>query len=284
MNITENISDRLQNKIDINEISNISDKTPNKIYRRDSSVLEYILNYRYDILSKIDEERSENRRYIMVDETELSQSNKNKHYYSLILWYFAFLIYGFFGGIFINLISGFQIINYDMMFNVMISPIIYYHSPRNILMNLNKKSLLLYYIIPFIVGLQFRFFDRIPGFSQFVLDPYYIKSTLQIILLITTLLILFSLSLYYIYISSNPILNSILFFIELLTMAVSSYIYLVHNGNIHIHHYFIGLLLMLVSKNYHSKVVIITHSISYAIYIEGISGYGFDTLFWKSTY
>jgi hypothetical protein len=218
----------------------------------------------------------------MVDENELSFFNKNKHYYNLILWYFVFLIYGFLGGIFINIISGYQPINYDMMFNVMISPIIYYHSPRNILMNLNRKSLFLYYTIPFILGLQFRFFDRIPGFSQFVLDPYYIKSTLQIILLITTILILFSLSVYYIYISSNPILNSILFFIELLTMVISSYIYLIHNGNIHIHHYFIGLLLMLVSKNYHSKVVIITHSISYAIYIDGISGYGFDTLFWKS--
>jgi len=39
---------------------------------------------------------------------------------------------------------------------------------------------------------------------------------------------------------------------------------------------------MLVSKNYHSKIVVIAHAISYAIYIDGISGYGFDPIFWKT--
>ena len=56
---------------------------------------------------------------------------------------------------------------------------------------------------------------------------------------------------------------------------MSCYYYLLHNGYIHIHHYFIGLVIMLVSRNYHSKIVVIAHAISYAIYIEGISGYGF---------
>jgi hypothetical protein len=38
---------------------------------------------------------------------------------------------------------------------------------------------------------------------------------------------------------------------------------------------------MLVSRNYHSKIVVIAHAISYAIYIEGISGYGFDKIYWQ---
>ena len=36
---------------------------------------------------------------------------------------------------------------------------------------------------------------------------------------------------------------------------------------------------MLVSRNYHSKIVIISHAISYAIYIEGISAYGIDKIY-----
>jgi len=57
--------------MDINisaDLHNPTDKIEKKIYKRDSSVLEYILNHRYDILDKIDKERSENRRYVMVDE------------------------------------------------------------------------------------------------------------------------------------------------------------------------------------------------------------------------
>jgi hypothetical protein len=44
-------------------------------FRRDNSLLEYILNHRYDILDKIKKERTENRRYIMVDETEIAGIN-----------------------------------------------------------------------------------------------------------------------------------------------------------------------------------------------------------------
>ena len=37
---------------------------------------------------------------------------------------------------------------------------------------------------------------------------------------------------------------------------------------------------MMVSKNYHSKIVIISHAIAYAVYIEGISKWGIDPLYW----
>lgn len=207
--------------------------------------------------------------------------SKNKNYYRMIYYYFIYLLFGFIGGLYINLISNVNLINFDMLFNIIISPILFYHSPRNILMNLYKIDLIKYYCIPFLVGLHFRFFDRIPGFSQFILDPYYIKSTLQITLLIVVLSIIFILSIYYIYISSNPILNTVLFVSELFLTVISCYYYLLHNGYIHIHHYFIGLVIMLVSRNYHSKIVVIAHAISYAIYIEGISGYGFDKIYWQ---
>jgi len=283
-----------------------NDRITNHIqFRRDNSLLEYILNHRYDILDKIKKERTENRRYIMVEETEIGRinispilnnneiinnandtykihSDKNKYYYKLIICYFIFLLHGFIGGILINLISNYDIVNFDMLFNTIISPIIYYHSPRNILMNLHKNEIMKFYMIPFIIGLNFRFLDKIPGFSQFILDPYYIKTPLQIGLLIVVISIILLLSIYYIYISSNPILNTMLFVTEIAFTLISSYFYLLNSGNIHIHHYFIGLILMLVSKNYHSKIVVITHAISYAIYIDGISAYGFDTIFWKS--
>jgi hypothetical protein len=219
---------------------------------------------------------------IVENDTEIAKAtDKNKNYYKMIFCYFIFLLLGFLGGIFINLISQFKMINFDMLFNIIISPILYYHSPRNILMNLDRNNLFKYYFIPFIIGLMFRFFGKIPGFSQFILDPYYIKSTLQISLLITVLTIIISLSIYYIYISSNPLVNTILFFCELVLTVISCYFHLLNNGYIHIHHYFIGLIIMLVSKNYHSKIVVIAHAISYAIYIEGISAYGFDSIFYK---
>lgn len=213
---------------------------------------------------------------------DISKANhKNRNYYKMIYCYFIYLLLGFLGGIFINLISDFQMINFDMLFNIIISPILYYHSPRNILMNLDKINLIKYYFIPFFIALFFRFFDRIPGFSQFILDPYYIKTTLQIILLIVVLFIITSLSIYYIYISSNPLINTILSLCELILTLISCYFHLINKGFIHIHHYFIGLIIMLVSKNYHSRIVVIAHAISYAIYIEGISGYGFDAIFWR---
>jgi len=216
------------------------------------------------------------------NDAEIAKANdKNKNYYNMIFCYFIFLLFGFLGGIFINLISQIKMINFDMLFNIIISPILYYHSPRNILMNLDRNSLFKYYVIPFFVGLMFRFFDKIPGFSQFILDPYYIKTTLQISLLIIVLTIIISLSIYYIYISSNPLLNTTLFICEMVLTIISCYFYLLNNGHIHIHHYFIGLIIMLVSKNYHSKIVVIAHAISYAIYIEGISAYGFDAIFYK---
>ena len=217
-----------------------------------------------------------------IDIKMINSLDKNRNYYKMIFCYFIFLLLGFLGGLFINLISNFNMINFDMLFNIVISPIVYYHSPRNILMNLDKFNLFKYYFIPFIIGLHFRFFDKIPGFSQFILDPYYIKNSLQITLLIVVLTIILTLSIYYIYISSNPILNSVLFICEIVLTLISCYYYLLDNGYIHIHHYFIGLIIMLVSKNYHSKIVVIAHAIAYAIYIEGISVYGFDTLFWKA--
>jgi hypothetical protein len=37
---------------------------------------------------------------------------------------------------------------------------------------------------------------------------------------------------------------------------------------------------MLISKNYHSKLVIVIHAVAYGIYIEGISAWGYGKIFW----
>ena len=279
--LSVNLKDSLNDSLHEN-LNNLDNSLHESIHNLDDIHREIVSNNVSNYIDTIPKENTISNNVLDdIDTTKINITDKNKNYYKMIFCYFIFLLMGFLGGIFINLISNHTMINFDMLFNIVISPIVYYHSPRNILMNLDKINLLKYYFIPFIIGLVFRFFDRIPGFSQFILDPYYIKNSLQITLLIVVLTIILTLSIYYIYISSNPILNSALFLCEITLTIISCYFYLLNNGHIHIHHYFIGLIIMLVSKNYHSKIVVIAHAISYAIYIEGISGYGFDPLFWK---
>ena len=87
--------------------------------------------------------------------------------------------------------------------------------------------------------------------------------------------------LYYIYISSEPYINFLLFIIMTFIVSVTCYLFYKNGGNIHIHHYFVGLIIMLLSKNSKYKVVITTHAIGYAIYIEGVSKWGYAPIFWK---
>jgi len=249
-------------------------------YKRVPSILEYIVNHRQDILEKVAKER-------ITTSTQIGTSNKKTHttitkntyYRKLICWYLLYVMYGLIGGICINFVSSMPLFNYDMWFNVIVSPIIYYHSPRNILLNIPRIDFIRYYTLPFIIGLFFRFLERIPGVSQFIIDPSYIHTNIQIALLCLTLFIICLLSVYYIYISANPLINIALFIAELLLICISGYLFIQNGGNIHIHHYFIGLSIMLVSRNYHSKIVIISHAISYSIYIEGISAYGIDKIY-----
>jgi hypothetical protein len=252
-------------------------------YKRVPSILEYIVNHRQDILEKVAKERNElmtsSTQTVAIDKKSHVVITKHTYYRKLICWYLLFMFYGLIGGIFINFVSSTPLFNYDMWFNVIVSPIIYYHSPRNILLHIPRIDFIRFYTIPFIGGLFFRFFDRIPGVSQFVMDPSYIQTTIQIVLLCITLFIIILLSIYYIYISANPLINIALFIAELLLICISGYIFIQNGGNIHVHHYFIGLSIMLVSRNYHSKIVIISHAISYAIYIEGISAYGIDKIY-----
>ena len=247
--------------------------------KKSNSLLEYIVNHRQDILDKVELERNSIPSRL-IDISEINSLKRKVEYIKIVGWLVIFEMYGFLGGIFINAISKNPIINYDMIFNLMISPIIYYHSPRNILCKIKLSEFLKYYTVFFIVGLLFRFLDLLTAFNDFSLDPSNIKSNTQIGLTIFILSILTLLCVYYITISSDPILNLILFLLELSIVLSASYFFLLTNGRIHIHHYFIGLILMLVSKNYHSKIVIITHAISYGIYIEGISKWGIDPLYW----
>lgn len=254
--------------------------------KKSNSLLEYILNHRQDILEKV-----ENERKIEIQtqsplppppQSEIDDLKKKLQYIQTIRWYIIFVIYGFLGGIVINAASGVQIINFDMIFNVIISPIIYYHSPRNILINIKVAIFLKYYTLFFLLGLGFRFLDRIPGCNEFTLDPTNITTPSQIGICILVIILLCAISGYFIIISSEPVLHLLFFLLEGIMVISTSYFYIIINkGRIHIHHYFIGLVLMLVSKNYHSKIVIITHAISYAIYIEGISKWGIDAIYWK---
>ena len=203
--------------------------------KRSPSILEYILNHRQDILDKL-----ENNKYfenfdnenIINDKTltndienlikdeiiEKKIYNKNRNYYNLIKWYWIYLFYGFIGGIFINSISNTKIIRYDMFFNVLFSPLIYYHSPKNILTNISKNRFIKFYTIPFLIGLLFRFLEYIPALSLFVLDPNYIISTLDYVLVSVILFFILLLSFYYLFII-------LLFHLLLLLQIISASIF-----------------------------------------------------------
>ena len=205
--------------------------------KRSASILEYILDHRHDIIHKLENNKyfeqtdddniiTENKitndiEILMHNEIQEKRNhNKNNNYYNMLKWYWVYLFYGFIGGIFINSISNTNILRYDMFFNVLSSPIIYYHSPKNILTNISKQQFIKCYTIPFVFGLFFRFLDYIPAFSSFALDPNYIVSTLDYILVAIILGFILLLSLYYLFISSNPILNSVLLLLQFLITFV----------------------------------------------------------------
>ena len=184
------------------------------------------------------------------------------NYYRLSLkWYFIYLLYGFFGSIFINLITSSRIIKFDMIFNILLSPIIYYNSPRKMLTRITNNELLYYYTIPFICGLFFRFLDYIPILSDFLFNFDNISTSIQITLLCILIIAALIMIAYYIYISNEPLINSLLFFIFVLVSSITCYYYYSMGGNIHIHHYFVGLIVMLLSKNSKYKIVITIHAL-----------------------
>ena len=195
-------------------------------------------------------------------------------------WYAVYLLYGLVGGIFINGITHSKIIIFDMIFNIILSPIIYYNAPRKILTRITIKEFFLYYTLPFFIGLLFRFLDYIPMLSQFTLNFNSISSTIQIILASILCIGITLIIIYYIYISSEPIINMLLFIIMTLITSITCYYYYIMGGNIHIHHYFVGMIIMLLSKNSKYKLVIVIHAIGYAIYIEGVSKWGYAPIFW----
>jgi hypothetical protein len=247
---------------------------------------------------QLKENRSSNNNLLKMNEIELvevkhpendsdndsprSPDNIVVNLYRLSLkWYFVYIMYGLIGGIIINIISSTTILQYDMLFNILFSPIIYYNSPRKILTRITTKEFLLYYTLPFICGLFFRFLDTIPVLNQFSLNFNDNRSPIQYILLAVLLLLILCMLVYYIYISSEPLINSLLCMIYILITSLTCYYYYNNNGKIHIHHYLVGIIMMLLSKNSKYKVIIILHGIGYAIYIEGISKWGFAPIFWQ---
>lgn len=222
-----------------------------------------------------------NNEHVVFDFMTQQKSIAISQYRLSLKWYGVYLLYGLIGGVFINLITRSPIMIFDMIFNIMLSPIIYYNSPRKILTRIDKNQFIFYYTIPFICGLFFRFLDMITILNQFSLNFDNINSTIQIILTTLVCIIILVMIMYYIYISSEPIINFLLFIIFSLIISITCYYYYKNGGNIHIHHYFVGLIIMLLSKNSKYKLVIMVHSIGYAIYIEGISKWGYAPIFWK---
>ena len=187
-------------------LSLLEHSSPNATLKKSNSLLEYIINHRQDILEKVELERqnvSNGSPKRPVPENEIRELEKKVEYINTIRWFVIFALYGFIGGILINAVSNVILINYDMIFNLLISPIIYYHSPRNILCNISIQDFIKYYSCFFLFGLGFRFLDLLPGFNEFALDPTNIKTPTQIGLCIFVCVLLFLLSVYFIIISSE---------------------------------------------------------------------------------
>ena len=148
-------------------------------------------------------------------------NSKKKIYHQSLKWFSVFMLYGIIGGMFINAISKVKLLNFDMMFNILISPIIYYHSPRNILTKISLKQFIIFYTIPFILGLFFRFFDEIPILNNFILDPDDIKTTEQIVLLVVIIIGILLISFIYIYFILEIKFNKFIISIGLLLIGVA---------------------------------------------------------------
>jgi hypothetical protein len=161
-----------------------------------------------------------------------------------------------------------------MVFNVFVSPVLYYQAPRRILTNIRFRDFVFFYTIPFIIGLCFRFLDDIPVLATFVLDPERITTEPQKIMFGCLAAGIVIGVLYYIFVSLNPWTNLIIFSVAVAFIAGTTYTFFIRGMDIHVHHYFLGLIMMVVSSNYHSKLIIIIHAIGYALYIEGLSRWG----------
>jgi hypothetical protein len=266
----------MDNNIELTDMRNIS-----KINTETDNILESDINTRMSPINSLVTSVEENKEIIQLRETDI-KAEKSKEYRLSLKWYLVYLLYGFFGGIFINIITCAKMVNFDMAFNILLSPIIYYNSPRKILTRISKNEFIYYYTLPFIVGLFFRFLDYMPVLNQLTLNPDNINTGIKIGMVSIVIIMIIVLLSYYIYISSEPLINSLLFLVFTLTSTLTGYYYYNNNGNIHIHHYFLGLIIMLLSKNYNYKLVIIAHAVAYAIYIEGISMWGFGPIFWQN--
>jgi hypothetical protein len=203
-----------------------------------------------------------------------------KQYIQSIQFYLLYLVYGFLGGVIFNsTMSKDRIVTFDMIFNCMISPILYYHSPKHILMKIDRNVLLFCYTPFYLLGLCFRFLDGIPEINTFTLDLITIDSITKIILSTCVLIGILAMCSYYIYKSRFPKINGILFVLYLSFIIVSFYLFYHNGGTVYFHHYFIGLLVMIISRNYHSNIVVVIHAFAYGVYIDGISRWGFASIY-----
>lgn len=216
----------------------------------------------------------------MKEKGETIEVVDDTQYMLAIQFYFLYLLYGLIGGVIFNsFVSAPRIINFDMIFNCIISPIIYYHSPKHILMKIDKTILLFCYTPCFILGLCFRFLDVIPEINQFTLNLVTIDSLDKMMLSILVLIVFLGICAYYIYKSRYPKINATLFILYSIATTLSFYFFYNNGGTIYFHHYFIGLLVMIISRNYHSNIVVIIHAIAYGVYIDGISRWGYASIY-----
>tara|TARA_B100000925_G_scaffold133_2_gene135 strand:- start:29 stop:1060 length:1032 start_codon:yes stop_codon:yes gene_type:complete len=203
-----------------------------------------------------------------------------------LMGYFYYLILSSISTIIINSVTNENIIfPIDSILFVYLSPIFYKLCFREIFFySLKEEKKIIKYIYPvsIILGFCIRFLDYIPFFSKFILNTQsFINNPEYIALFCLLLFYMFGIFFNELYKSNYRKLN----FCFLLAGGLFIFFtinYNLHNNYIiHAHHYFIGLLFHMVCQTKKSKISVINNAIGLGVFLEGISKWGFGSLYYR---
>lgn len=176
----------------------------------------------------------------------------------------------------------------DSLLFVYLSPVFYklcfrqifFHSLKN-----NINMIKYFYPLSVIIGFCIRFLDYIPFFTKFVLNTEsFINSPEYVALFCVLICYMFAIFFNELYKSEYRKLN----FCFLIAGGLFIFFTITYNVNnnyiIHVHHYFIGLVFHTVCQTKKSKISVINNGLGLGVFLEGISRWGFATIYYRIWY
>jgi len=148
-----------------------------------------------------------------------------------------------------------------------------------------KKAYVFSYIILYGLGLQFSYLDKIPVLQTFILNSkhFNLNNELHSAILASIVLSINFLFLYQIYIYrklKKTYIGISLWFGTGIVFSLFSFYYLEKYPAIHFHHYLVALIYMISCLN-PSKLAFMVQTISLAVFVDGVSVYGYAPLYDK---